>query len=242
MKNSMKTVVGVAMVAAFVAVTAPADITYVDLTTSNTEEWDGAAYGVFTTSGGLGDQGPSGDGKWDVRAFANDATVYQNAGTSQLDDAARLKMTVSGLPSETYNVFAYFWSDNSPTWTLTASLTDNPGGDLPLFSPANADEQWYTGGDATVFSDSPSVNGGVNPFTSAVMVGEGNRRLYQVNLGQVTGTEVSVYLDDWSGATAQNQRTWVDGIGYEVVPEPGTLGMFAIFGIALLVFRRSAKI
>ena len=137
-------------------------------------------------------------------------------------------------------MFAYYWSDTS-NWRIQASLTDNPGGDLPLyiFSPLPAGGvQYYTGADATVDSSSLAPN----PFTTAVRIAEGNRRLLQTPLlGQVTGTSFSVYIDDSSMQVDQNERTWYDGIGYELIPEP-TAALLLVVGIGgLMLGRRNGR-
>jgi hypothetical protein len=212
-------------------------IVYVDAThglAGNTAAAPSAGGGVFNTSGALNNQGPANDGLWDVRAFANGATIYQNASTGAVtDNAQRLVTSTSVLPG-TYNVFAYFWSDSSNLWRLRAGQTDTVG-DLPLYIPGDANvTQFYTGSDATVFSSTL----GPDPFVTPVMIAEGNRRLYQVALGTVTGSSISVYADDYGALqTSFNERTWYDGIGYELVPEPGSL---TLLGISLcgLAFRR----
>lgn len=196
---------------------AAAAIVYVDATDGalgNTAIAPSAGGGVFTP---LPAQGPGGDGLWDVRAFGNGATIYQNAQSGNVDNAQRLATSVTGLPAATYNVFAYFWSDTS-SWRMGASLTD-PAGALPLyqFNPNTAGlVQHYTGADGTVLSSSL----GPNPFTTAVTIAEGNRRLLQIPLGTVTGTSFTAYIDDDPAQPDQNARTWYDGVGYEVVPEP----------------------
>jgi hypothetical protein len=124
--------------------------------------------------------------------------------------------------SDTYNVYAYFWSDSS-NWKLAADLTDNVGGDLPLYSK---------------FSGASVTDSGASIFTTAVLTSESGRTLWQASLGQVSGTSISVYLDDDPAQADANGRTWLDGIGYEVIPEPATLGLVGIFGAGALFVRR----
>jgi hypothetical protein len=207
---------------------AAAAIVYVDATdgaSGNTAVAPSAGGGVFNPSGAVGSQGPGGDGLWDLRAFGNNATIYQNASSGNIDNAQRLATSVSGLPAGMYNVYAYFWSDTS-NWRLGAALADGPG-NLPLytFQPLSPGVvQYYTGADATVLSSSLSPN----PFTTGVMIGEGNRRLLQIPLGTVTGSGFTVYADDDPMQADSNQRTWYDGVGYERVPEPATAMLFAL--------------
>jgi hypothetical protein len=217
-----------------------AAIVYVDAThgaAGNTAVAPSAGGGVFNTSGALNNQGPANDGLWDVRGFGNSATIYQNAGTgAAVDNAQRLVTSTSVLPG-TYNVFAYFWSDSSNQWRLRAGLTDSVG-ELSLYLPGDANvTQFYTGSDATVFSSTL----GPDPFVTPVMIAEGNRRLFQIALGTVSGSSVSAFIDDFGAAqTTFNERSWYEGIGIEpvAIPEPSSL---ALLGISLcgLAFRRS---
>jgi PEP-CTERM motif len=211
---------------------AAAVITYVDATAGsggNTTLVGGAQWDPLTA-----DQGAANDGVWAQRAFGNSATIYQNAATGTVDNAHRLQTNLSGLAAGTYNVYAYFWSDSSNGWRIQASLTDNPGGDLPLFTPTTAGVvQFYTGADATVLSSTLAPN----PFSSDVMIAEGNRRLYQAFLGQASGTSFPIFLDDSSSQADQNERTWYDGVGYERVPEPASVALL-VLGIGLLTTGR----
>lgn len=212
-----------------------AAIVYVDATDGaggNTTLVDGTQWDPLTA-----DQGTAGDGVWARRSgFANGATIYQNAASGATDNAHRLKTTVSGLAPGTYDVYAFYWSDSS-NWRMQASLTDNPGGDLPLyiFQPLTPGVvQHYTGADASVGSATLANN----PFATNVLVAEGNRRMLQIPLGQVTGTSFSVYVDDSSIQADQNERTWYDGVGYSFVPEPSSLALCSLtFGLTLIVGR-----
>jgi hypothetical protein len=214
-----------------------AAIVYVDAThgsSGNTAVAPSAGGGVFNPSRALNNQGPANDGLWDVRGFGNGTTIYQNAGTTAAVDNAQRLVTTATVPAGTYNVYAYFWSDSSNSWRLRAGLTD-PGTELPLYLPGDPGvTQFYTGADATVFSTTLLPN----PFTSSVMIAEGNRRFFQIALGTVSGSSIGVYADDFGAAqTAFNERSWYDGIGYELIPEPTSL---ALFGASLLAltFRR----
>lgn len=223
-------------------------ITYVDAVHGaggNTAVATSAGGGVFNPSGALNNQGPANDGLWDWRAFGNSGSIYQNISSSittfPADDAQRLVTSVNGLPLNTYNVYAYFWA-TADAWRLAASLTDDAsplpiylGGPTPGIGVTRVDGG---SGFSTLGSAAFTSSLAQNPFTTAVMMGEGNRRLFQVYLGQVTGTSLDVYVDDDATATGQAQRTWYDGIGYAAVPEPASIAIGALGLGGLLAGRR----
>jgi hypothetical protein len=162
-----------------------------------------------------------------------------NAGSVEVaayqTNSVRLNTSVTGLASDTYKVYAYFWAAGyGEDWRLGAALSDpGPGTpDLPLYlqsqyptnaalyvhyQDANNANAWgaFTDLGAVTSDTLPS-----NPFNSSVLVAEGNRRLVEVYLGAVAGTDISVYLDDDSTGVSTFARTWYDGIGYEVATEP----------------------
>jgi hypothetical protein len=220
---------------------ASAAIVYVDASHGvggNTSLAPSAGGGVFNP-GAVNVQGPANDGVWDLRTgFANLSTIYQNGGTSgSPDNAPRLVTTAPTVPG-TYNAYAYFWSNGS-SWRMRASLSD-AAGDIPLYLRTDAGvTQFYTGADGTVLSSALASD----PFAAPVMVSEGDRRLYQIALGQVgANTSISVYIDD-EGTTqpGQNERTWYDGIGFELVPEPASLSLLASCAPLAMMARRRRR-
>jgi hypothetical protein len=68
------------------------------------------------------------------------------------------------------------------------------------------------------------------------MIGEGNRRLIQVYLGQTSGTSISAYVEGEQVGTTD--RTWYDGIGYRQVPEPTSFALLFAGLTASFVLRR----
>jgi hypothetical protein len=220
------------------AVTPGSLITYVDATASNTTLADGSTWTPTTSRSGT-------DGLWCLRNFANPigaGTIYETGGDlappgvdPNNEDAQRLKTTVTGLAPNTYNVYVYLWSDFS-NWRIRAALQDNPTGELPL----------YVVGATLYGTPLPTVANPADFDGLAPLVTEDNRTMYQVLLGQVTGTSVSVYVDNDPGAgdplfpralypDTFFARTWYDGIGIAAVPEPSGAILLVMAAPALLL-------
>lgn len=208
-----------------------AQITYVDaVENGNTIQADGGAMVSNGDNNGI-------DDIWRARAFGNGATIFEangaTSGDANTENTPRLKTTISGLSLNTYNVFAYFWADGS-AWRLGASLTDEAG-ELPVF----------VGGGVPAGTPMPTV-ALVGDFGNAPLVSEGGRTLWQVSLGTVTGTSIDVFIDNdvlvdrTAGGSSWNYRTWYDGVGYSVVPEPSTVALVGLGTLAFLLRRRNA--
>jgi len=186
---------------------ASATITYVDATDGEAGNTTLATGEVFTPVD-VGTGGSGADGLWRVRAFANSGTIYESGGSWEADlnteDCPRL-MTSVDVPEGEYDVYVYFWAD-SAQWRIQASL-DNSEGDLPLYLANDPNSE------ATVADG--------NDFAEPIpMLTEDNRTLWQAYLGTTETTTITVYTDDDPNHLTGNSRTWYDGIGYEVAPEP----------------------
>lgn len=219
----MKRVLFMVMVLGFLGVQMQAmgSVVFVNANTSNTVGWNDSI--DWWT-----DASYTGDDKWRHRTgfgmgegdslpalptgIVDGDEIYQSIDSGQSGkDARTLKTTISGLDAgQEYAIYVYFWNDQygSP-WSIRAALSQ-AGLASAVFSP-------YSGSPTQVALDSAS------------------RKLWQANLGTVTGvTSVDVWIDDLP-TDDSNQRTWYDGVGYELVPEPATL---AILGLGAMLIRR----
>ena len=203
-------------------------ITYVDvrdgasgntlqIATNGTAPWNGTLSAWTALASG----GAANDSLWLKRAFGNSSTVYENSGASSLDTNATRLVTSIAVPApgpgQYYNIYGLFWTDTSPTWELGAQLTNYPG-QLPLYqlSTPGVTIFWNDGFVSTATNYSTNLVS--NPFTTSVKISESNRRLLMTPpLGHVTGTNITVYLEGDRQMQGQNQRTWIDGIGYQLI-------------------------
>jgi hypothetical protein len=212
-----------------------AAIVYVDATTSNTVHAPSAGGGAWNAAA-VGDT--AADNIWRLRAnFGNlptttvppsaafdttGGTIYESTGNNCCDDVPRV-VTSATVPAGLKDVFAYFWSDQAGSpWRIRAGLTDSID-PLPLF----------TGGTPAVANPPSLVDTGGRDSASRV--------LWRAYVGQTLATALSVYIDD-APATSGIERTWYDGIGYEVVvPEPSCFVLFGLGLSWLFVDRRAGR-
>lgn len=174
---------------------------YVDASLANTTRANGAALAATAGTG----QGAA-DGLWHVRAgFGNGATVF-SADEVSAEDAPLLRTTVADVAAGTYDVWAYFWSDVGEAWQLQAGLSATT---LALIEKQGAEHVALA---ELLGADAAEANAG-------------DLQLYKVYLGRSgVGADglLSVYVDDGLG-TNGTSRTWYDGVGYALVPEPSAL-------------------
>lgn len=223
-----------ALAATLLAASLPAQATYVDAVAGgNTTLADGSPFTPVIGS-------PVGtDNQWTERTFANGGTIFETNGQAGGgEDGPMLKTTVSGLiPGIGYVIYGYFWSssDNGAVWRGRALVSNTqPSPEIPGYNtrhfstssfapmrPLADDSPLGTSGygslqltrDANGFESS-------GHFTNQVLLQEGNRWLYQAFLGVHTANgngEIDVYIDDLANTSNAN-RTWYDGVGYELAP------------------------
>lgn len=218
-----------ALLAASFSAQAQVSVTYVDSNTSNTAAFDTTSYpGESWIGGHLGD-----DDLWAQRSFGNENAVYtsNDINKSGKEDAPGLVMTLSGLtPGEKYLIQGYFWSASGDNWRFKGSLTETPplasdptvsfsriGSGTSTNAPALA--QGVDGSDnlgVTYTDDGSGTWTSTSYFTAGIMIGEGNRKLYQASLGKATADgsgNILVYIDDLEN-TGSSNRSWFDGVGH----------------------------
>ncbi len=180
-------------------------VNYVDAAASNTMFASGAA---LTTTGPSGSNGPL-DGNWHQRTgFGNGGSVLTSSETGS-ENAPMLKTTIDGseLDDGTYDIFAFFWSDDDEDWRLLAGLESNNLIDFRRFGSQHAEADQF------VSIETVAANGN-------------DRQLYRAYLGRTEvagGTDIDVFIDDWQSFTGGAIRTWYDGVGYALVSPIGPL-------------------
>jgi hypothetical protein len=218
---------------ALVAASAFAAPVYVDASLTNTQFAPSAGGGALTTN-----STDTADGIWRLRTslgidpaataipsgtitLTASNNVFESTGNSNpSDNVPRVVTTISGLASNTYNVWVLYWIDQAGSpWRIRAGLTDSVD-PLPLF---------IGGGAGTPPTNEP-----------AGAVDSANRVLWKASLGQVTGTSINVYVED-APATTNNERTWYDGVAYEAVPEPSALALAMAGAAGVLGLRRRRR-
>jgi hypothetical protein len=235
-----RTVAAIALVAGLLApsMTMAAAITYVDATLANTTLASGGTFSPTTTPSG----GVNNDDNWSIRPFGHGGGVFtsNDSGAGETaEDAPGLATTISGLtPGAQYQIFAYFWDGNG-NWRLKASVTTAPplGDDLSVSFSAN--------GSATSTAAPTAVLADFAVPPQAVFEAP-DRNLHQASLGITTADangQIVIFIDDLANPTVSTtQRTWYDGVGYALVPEPAAFGTAAMTLAALLgVARRRQR-
>lgn len=214
-----------------------AAIVYVDATNANTAFAPSAGGGALITNGT-----DTADGIWRLRtnlgiqpsvtvppsaAFdPTGGTLYESTGNVSPPDNVPRLVTTAPAPSGLKDVFAYFWTNEFvQAWRIRASVTDGAE-PLPLFVGGNP---------PTIGTPLPVDTGGRDLQTN------GGRRLFRAYLGQSSATSLNVFVED-GPAVDGTERTWYDGIGYEVVvPEPTSFVLLCLGLSVSLVGRRSGR-
>lgn len=207
-----------------------AAVTYVDATINNTV---GAASGLVDWNDGsadLGDGTANADGLWRFRGGFGNNGIWEATGSSATAEDAAEIVTSATVPNALYDVFVFYYAVNeSGDFPIRAGLSSNPNGN-PIFDRAG--NRGTAGGDTLA-----ELTFDVAPPTG----GESRTLLYgQVGQIEVTDGSLEVFIDDFpaSSTGTSNDRTWYQGIGYEVIPEPSSAVLGALGALALLGRRR----
>ncbi|MEM6885703.1 MAG: PEP-CTERM sorting domain-containing protein [Verrucomicrobiota bacterium] len=219
-------------IALLVSVAQAQVITYVDAVS-------GGSGNTFATGGSLADtswlvnnnNSNLVNDAWDTRTFGTGATILQgNPNQAAAGTVPELTTQLTGLADGVYDIWV-FYADNgaggnpAPTsgqaWNIAAGFTS---GALTNYNEAAGTETT-----ALTFSGSAPV---AEPASEITLLG--------VNIGQanvVGGSTIDIFVNN--APTGVNfDRTWYDGVGYSVVPEPSTFALLLIAGTGILALRR----
>jgi hypothetical protein len=200
---------------------AQAALTYVDATNPGNTALD-ASFAV--------DNANNDDDLWTERTgFASSGNVFES-GVGDGEDAPEIFTTLSGLDANSnYRVYVHFWdgSGSDPDWNVRAGFAS---GSTTIFAnPADAADIGAT--DAALASD-------LLYDSAPTTFQEADRTMYAglVGIGPADGNgNLVVYIDDLPSTIGVNQRSWYDGVSYELIPEPSSLVLLLTAALAGLI-------
>jgi hypothetical protein len=229
------------LAAALFASSASGAITYVDAVPNTNTTINGAAVIFPPTVGANSTITSSGtDGLWRYRVEAGTAggNVWESDNTAAAGETTDPLITSISLGPGTYNLYGIFrdQADTASYWDASFSL------DGTSFSTFDYRTATLAASDGSEFTNPADL--GTIPLAGGL--------IYFANFGQVTllaPTVVPIYVQglqqDLTGASpaqANNtgQRTWYEGVGYSLVPEPSSL-MLSLCGVMGLVASRRRR-
>lgn len=221
----------------FCLLTAPlsAAVTYIDATMANTNNAAGGADSTWadgddgTTGGTVSDGAANNDSKWRFRSGFGNGGIWEATGSNAtLEDAVEIVTSVT-VPIGIYDVFVFYYAVND-------------SGDYPI-------RAGFSSGTHTVF-DRAGNKGTAGQDAATLIFGAGmapptgteSRTLLYGLVGQTTVSDgtLNVYIDDFPAISTgtSNDRTWYQGVGYELIPEPSSALLGVLGALTLLVRRR----
>lgn len=223
-----------------------AAITYADASASNLTLANGSAFAPSVTGNVYTDN------NWSARtsaALASSDTVYEAGGSTNGslvgETVPVIRQTLTSLAAGSYDVYAYFWSASNVRWGISAGLADNALTAVYGIGGTTLDTHNYSNSNVTRVTVASLTDG---TFTTAptLAIGGADRVLAQFFLGTavVDGTgNLNVFIgnqpivNDGTAPSVTNSRTWFDGVGYELIPEPSS-ALLGMVGMTLLLRRR----
>lgn len=210
------------------ATAARAQITYVD-GDPNTTGSDGnttingslVTFGVNATTSTA--QGSTTDGLWHARqrTTQNGGEVWEGGATHEVVPDLITTLT---LPAGTYELYGLAWLHNTALYD--ANFRVGAEGPFTSFDTLNNLNGIQTTANGSEFANPP------------VLTRDAGFSLYLCPLGQYTVSgSVAIYVNSEVTASAEG-RTWYDGVGYALVPEPGACALLGLGGAIMLLWRR----
>ncbi|MDA8991850.1 PEP-CTERM sorting domain-containing protein [Akkermansiaceae bacterium] len=256
MKNSL--LLGALALSSIPAATA-ASITYIDAVVSGMTGTVNTVGPSGTAASATAWQVRGTNGGTDTNNFGNEGSVLQY-NTNPINAAnPTLTTTLTGLDAGlTYRFYVMYWDDNlndgagaflpasaASAWDVNAKLSTDAA--YTAFDSTAAGSSFIVTTDGGLVGAS-ATSGGYTDLTISELTGanvlgqaaddytdsyDGNRALFGGALPTLA-TGATSYSIDIQAGTFNGQRSWYDGIGVEVVPEPSSallIGLCGIFGL-----------
>ncbi len=161
------------------------------------------------------------------------------------DDIVPLIFTTD-LADGLYDIYGLFYNGTS-TQSFTTSFSVGDAASFEAFTGMNAGT---SSGNTSSATRAPTVDAAdyTTPISTSILNGAATLR--EAYLGQfaVTGGELTVFISSQNelvkpstaSGVVGDERAWFEGIGFEVVPEPSSLALLGLGGLAMLSRRRQA--
>lgn len=155
------------------------------------------------------------DNLWTERTGFSSGGNFFQSGDGNGENAPEITTTLGGLtPNAAYAVHVHFWdaSGDVEDWSIRAGYSS---GNLSLY--ANPGDAGDLGAVGATLASTLNYAGAPPLFT------EGNRTMFAALLGYASANasgDLTVYIDDLPSQIGVNNRTWYDGLSYELVQRP----------------------